>query len=252
MGRVAGKCAVVTGGARGIGAAIATGLAAEGAQVVVADQDLAGAERTAEAIRAAGRNAVAAPVDVRERDQVRALAERAVAEFGCLDVWFNNAGIALARPFLEATEQEWHQTSSVNGLGVLLGCQEAARAMIRLDSGGKIVNTASIAGRQGFAGLAAYSASKFGVVALTQAAARALAEHRITVNAFAPGLVRTPMLEAIRDSRTERGREDLGGPLVGRESEPDDVVPAAIFLAAADSDYLSGQVLPIDGGAVLV
>ena len=163
-----------------------------------------------------------------------------------------NVNTGAQRPILEATEQEWHQTSAVNGLGVLLGCQEAARAMIRLGSGGKIVNTASIAGRQGFAGLATYSASKFGVVALTQAAARALAEHRITVNAFAPGLVRTPMLEAIRDSPTERRREDLGGPLVGRESEPDDVVPAALFLSAADSDYLSGQVLPIDGGAVLV
>lgn len=220
--------------------------------VVAADRNLAGAEEVAASIRETGQRAVAAGVDVRERDQVRALAELAVAEFGSLDVWFNNAGIALARPFLEATAEDWHATHSVNGLGVLLGCQEAAQVMIRGGRGGKIVNTASIAGRQGFPRLAAYSASKFGVVALTQAAARALAEHRITVNAFASGLVRTQMLESIRDSRPERAQPEMAGPLVGRESTPEDIVPTALFLASSDSDYLTGQVLPVDGGAVLV
>ncbi|MEV0053153.1 SDR family oxidoreductase [Saccharopolyspora shandongensis] len=230
------------------GAAIATGLAAEGAMVVAADQNLAGAEEIAASIREAGQNAVATGVDVRERDQMHDLAERAVTEFGRLDVWFNNAGVAMARPFLDVTAEDWHQTQSVNGLGTLLGCQEAARMMIRRSHGGKIINTASIAGRQGFARLAAYSASKFGVVALTQAAARALAEHRITVNAFAPGLVRTPMLDAIQDARPERAQPEFGGPLLGRESTPADILPTAVFLASSDSDYLTGQVLPVESG----
>lgn len=250
MGRVDGKSIVITGAAGGIGAAIATGLAAEGAMVVVADLNRADAESVAKSIRADGHRAVAIGVDVRERDQMRALAELATREFGRLDVWFNNAGVALARPFLDTTAEDWAQMQSVNGLGVLIGCQEAARVMIRQGGGGKIVNTASIAGRQGFARLAAYSASKFGVVALTQAAARGLAEHHITVNGFAPGLVRTPMLDGIRDPAANGSGEMAI--LLGRESAPADIVPAALFLASSDSDYLSGQVLPIDGGTVLV
>lgn len=250
MGRVDGKSIVITGAAGGIGAEIAAGLAAEGAMVVVADLNQADAESVASSIRADGHRAVATGVDVRERDQMRALAELATREFGRLDVWFNNAGVALARPFLDTTAEDWARVHSVNGLGVLLGCQEAARVMIRQGSGGKIINTASIAGRQGFARLAAYSASKFGVVALTQAAARGLAEHRITVNGFAPGLVRTPMLDDIRNPEANGSGEMAI--LLGRESTPADIVPTALFLASSDSDYLSGQVLPIDGGTVLV
>lgn len=252
MGRVEGKSIVVTGAAQGIGAAIAAGLAAEGAKVVVADQNQTGAEGVAASIRARGHSAVAVGVDVRERAQMQALAAAAVAEFDRLDVWFNNAGVALSRPFLDTTAEDWNLVQSVNGLGVLIGCQEAARVMIRQGGGGKIVNTASIAGRQGYPKVAAYCASKFGVVALTQAAARGLAEHRITVNAFAPGLVQTAMLDDLRAGRTADAPPDVAGILLGRDATPADIVPTAVFLASSDSDYVSGQVLPVDGGAVLV
>lgn len=173
---------------------------------------------------------------------------------------FNNAGFNKPMPFMEVTEDNWHAVMDVNGLGTLIGIQEAARRMIP-NGAGKIVNTSSIAGRQGYPSFAPYSASKFAVNALTQAAARALAEHGITCNAFAPGVVDTPLWEqldrdlmAIGDS--SRPGEAMAGfaatILRGRAAQPADIVGTALYLASSDSDYLTGQVLMIDGGMVLV
>jgi meso-butanediol dehydrogenase / (S,S)-butanediol dehydrogenase / diacetyl reductase len=257
-GRVAGKVVLVTGGGSGIGAAIARGCAVEGAAVVVADRDEPAARRVADAIEADGGRALALRVDVTERalvaDGIRATVER----FGRLDVVFNNAGFNEPMRFLDVTEENFHRIMEVNALGVLIGTQEAARQFLAQGSGGKVVNTASIAGRTGFADFAPYSASKAAVISLTQAAARALAADGITVNAFAPGVVATPLWKKLDADLEAMGAGDSGFEsmaaqiLLGRPAEPEDIVPTAVFLAAADSDYITGHVIPIEGGMILV
>jgi meso-butanediol dehydrogenase/(S,S)-butanediol dehydrogenase/diacetyl reductase len=181
-----------------------------------------------------------------------------VETFGRLDVMFNNAGFNEPMRFLDITEENFRRIMEVNALGVLIGTQEAARQFQVQGSGGKVVNTASIAGRTGFANFAPYSASKAAVISLTQAAARAFAADGITVNGFAPGVVATPLWTKL-DADLERiGAGDTGfdsmsaGILLGRPAQPEDIVPTALFLAGPDSDYITGQIIPIEGGMVLV
>jgi meso-butanediol dehydrogenase/(S,S)-butanediol dehydrogenase/diacetyl reductase len=257
-GRLAGRVTLVTGGGSGIGAAIARGLAAEGAAVAVVDRDEAAADAVAAGIGDTGGSAIAVRADVTDRASVAAAVAATVERFGRLDVVFNNAGFNEPMRFLDITEENFRAIMEVNALGVLIGTQEAARQFLAQGSGGKVVNTASIAGRTGFADFAPYSASKAAVISLTQAAARALAPHGITVNAFAPGVVATPLWTKL-DADLERiGAGDTGfdsmaaGILLGRPAQPDDIVPTAVFLAAADSDYITGQVIPIEGGMILV
>ncbi|WP_294640223.1 glucose 1-dehydrogenase [uncultured Aureimonas sp.] len=255
-----GRSIIVTGAGRGIGEAIARDLAARGARVAVADLDGARAEAVADAIRSDGGAAIGIDVDVSRRDSVSAMVERTVAEFGRLDVLFNNAGISQTCPFMEVSEADFDRIMAVNGRGVLLGTQEAARQMISQGGGGKIVNTASIAGKQGYPLFAHYCASKFAVVALTQAAARALAEHRITVNAFAPGVVATELWQQLDREFMDHGLTETPSQainefsqsiLIGRPSTPADIVGTTAFLASPASDTMTGQTVMIDGGMVL-
>ena len=184
-----------------------------------------------------------------------------VAAFGKLDVKFNNAGVNKPMNFLDVTEENWHFIMGVNGLGCLIGMQEAARQMIAQGTGGKIINTASVASRQGFGNVAPYCASKWAVVSLTQSAARDLAEHDITVTGFAPGVVATEMWEEVdRDlmnigaaERPGQAMEEFAaGILKGRVARPADITGTTTFLASADSDYMTGQIVMIDGGMTLV
>ena len=257
-GRVQDRVVLVTGAASGIGAAIARGCAAEGAAVVVADRDEPAARVVGEQIEADGGRALAVRADVTDRAQVAEGIRATVHRFGRLDVIFNNAGRNEPMRFLDVTEENFRAIMEVNALGVLIGTQEAARQFLAQGSRGKVVNTASIAGRTGFADFAPYSASKAAVISLTQAAARALAPHGITVNGFAPGVVATPLWTKL-DADLERiGAGDAGfdsmaaGILLGRPAQPEDIVPTALFLASADSDYITGQIIPIEGGMVLV
>ena len=258
--RLAGKTCIVTGAARGIGKAIGLRLASEGANVVFADIDTKQAEAAAAEATKAGGKAIGADVDVTNREKVRSLVARAASEFGQLNVMFNNAGLNHIQPFLETTEDNWDRIMRVNALGVLIGTQEAAKQMIAQGKGGKIINTASIAGRQGWANVAPYCASKFAVISLTQSAARALASHKITVNGFSPGVVDTPLWKQLDQEHIELGETTrpgeamenfAAGILLGRVATPDDITGLTLFLASPDSDYITGQVMTVDGGMLL-
>jgi meso-butanediol dehydrogenase/(S,S)-butanediol dehydrogenase/diacetyl reductase len=256
--RMTGRTVIITGGASGIGLGISKGLAAEGANVVIADLNLESAQAAAEAITKSGGKAIAAQVDVTKRASVAAGIELAVKTYGKLDCYFNNAGFNKPMKFLDVTEENFNAIMNVNALAVFVGTQEAAKQYIRQGTGGKVVNTASIAGRQGFASFAPYSASKAAVISITQGAARALAEHKITVNAFSPGVVDTPLWVKLDKDLEDIGEGDSGfdsmasGILVGRAALPEDIVPTALFLASSDSDYVTGQTMAIDGGMILV
>ena len=256
--RLAGKTVIVTGGASGIGKAISEGIADEGGNAVIADLNLEAAENVAATIRSVGGQALAVEVNVTDRDSVRAGVAAAVERFGRLDVYFNNAGMNQPMKFMDVTESNFRQVVDVNALGVLIGTQEAARQFLAQGAGGKVVNTASIAGRTGFENFAPYSAAKAAVISLTQAAARALSKDSITVNGFAPGVVATPLW-----AKLDKDLEDIGEGasgfdsmasdiLLGRPAQPQDIVPTALFLACSDSDYITGQIIPIEGGMILV
>ncbi len=253
-----GKRIVITGAGRGLGAEIARDAAQKGARVMVADLNAQAAQSVADSIGAA---ATWAEVDVADRASTRAMIARTVETLGGVDVMFNNAGISQACPFMDVTEADFDRIMAVNGRGVLIGTQEAARQMIAQGKGGKIINTASIAAKQGYPLFAHYCASKFAVAALTQAAARALAEHGITVNCFGPGVVRTELWAQLDREFIERGVTSkpneavdgfAEGILLGRASTPGDIVGVTSFLASAASDYMTGQTVMIDGGMVLI
>lgn len=261
MGRVQGSVVIVTGGAGGIGAAACRAIAAEGGKVLVADLDAVAAQGVAEAIVESGGTAASVGVDVTDRAQVRAMIQEAVDTFGALNVIFNNAGMNRPRDFMDVDEENFESIVRVNTWGVIVCTQEAAKQMIAQGSGGKIINTGSIASRQGFWDFVPYCVAKFGTLAITQATARGLIEHGITVNAFAPGVVDTPMwtglnedLRAIHEQTAEADpmREFATGTLMGRPAAPAELAPFLVYLASSESDYMTGQMYMVDGGQVLV
>lgn len=263
MGRVSDRSCIVTGAAQGIGRAIAEALLEEGASVCFADINGDKISEVAEANRKKydDSKVTHAQVDVTDRDSVRAMIKHTVTLFGKLDVKFNNAGVNKPMNFLDVTEENWRFINDVNGLGCLIGMQEAAKQFIRQGTFGKIINTGSIASRQGFDNVAPYCASKFGVVALTQSGARDLAKHDITVTGFAPGVVATEMWEQVDQDLMDIGAAERPGQameefaseiLRGRVAKPQDITGTTTFLASPESDYMTGQIVMIDGGMTLV
>lgn len=265
MGRVSDRVCIVTGAAQGIGRAIGEALLDEGASVCFADINGNKVAEVAEANRSRLNGiqgqVASAQVDVTNRDEVRAMIAHTVETFGRLDVKFNNAGVNKPMNFMDVTEDNWHFIMGVNGLGCMIGMQEAARQMIAQGHGGKIINTASVASRQGFDNVAPYCASKWAVVSLTQSAARDLAKHDITVTGFAPGVVATEMWEQVDKDLMDIGAAERPGQameefsaeiLKGRVARPEDITGTTTFLASRDSDYMTGQIVMIDGGMTLV
>ena len=254
------RTALITGGARGIGRGIALRLAADGLDVAVADLPTMRPEADAvvDEIRAAGRQSVAIDVDVSDAGQVDAMVRTVVAELGRLDVMVANAGIADVAPLIDVTPEAFDRLISINLRGVFLCYTAAARQMIDQGGGGKIIGAASIAAHKGFAMLGHYSASKWAVRGLTQAAAQEWAEHGITVNAYCPGIVGTQMWELIDQKLTEASGEPKGAALakfselitLGRVETPEDVASFVSYLASPDADYMTGQSVMIDGGVL--
>jgi NAD(P)-dependent dehydrogenase (short-subunit alcohol dehydrogenase family) len=243
--RLAGEVAIVTGAGRGIGSEIARRFAAEGAQVVVADLDVAAAADTAEDIIHSGGQAAAMRVDVAEPADVQRLIDETLRRFGRLDVLVNNAGIGLNQPFLTTTLEQWELQLKVNLTGTFLCGQAAARAMVD-NGGGRIVNVASISGQRGGQGRAAYGAAKAGVILLTKVMAVELSPLGVRVNAISPGPVDTDQSRATHTPSTRQAYYDRIP--AGRYGERSEVAAAALFLASADSSFVNGHVLNVDGG----
>lgn len=249
-----GKAALVTGGARGIGKAIAAGLAVHGAAIAIADLNLTEAEETASAIASEhGVKTLAIETDVTDFKSVSAMTATVIESFGQIDILINNAGWDRIRPFMQTSPDFWEKVIAINYKGVLNTVYAVAAEMIRRD-GGKIVNIGSDSALVGSMGEAVYSGAKGAVISFSKSMARELARNRITVNVICPGPTRTQLIDDMMAA------DDFAGKVLGsidkaiplkRMGRPEDIVGAAVFLASNAADYITGQVISVSGGLTM-
>jgi len=245
-GQGKGRVALVTGAAKGIGAAIADRLAGEGTHVLIADVDEAQAKAKVSQMRAAGQSASPLRLDVSDAESVAAAFASVDREFGRCDVLVNNAGIAKVAPFVDFPLDVWRAHMDVNVTGVLLCSQHGARMMIRR-RWGRIVNIASVAGMRSVGvGRTAYGTSKAAVIALTRQMSVELAEHGVTANAVAPGPVDTPMTKVLHSPEFRKSYTDAIP--MSRYGTPEEIAAAVAYLASDGAAYTTGIVIPVDGG----
>jgi NAD(P)-dependent dehydrogenase (short-subunit alcohol dehydrogenase family) len=249
--KLAGKVAVVTGAASGIGKATALLFADEGGSIVVADRDEAGGEHVVEEIRRRAAAAQFTKTDVSKPGDVRAMVQAAIDAYGRLDIIFNNAGIEgeMNKPTVDCTLDNWHRVIEINLTGVFLGMKYAIPEMLKT-GGGSIINNASMAGLVGFAGIPAYCASKGGVIQLTKCAAMEYAAQGIRVNAICPGVIWTPMVARATGGSAEIEAAFKALEPVGRFGAAEEIARMALFLASDESTFCTGAPFIVDGGFV--
>ena len=251
--KLRGKTALVTGGGRGIGRAIALGLAQEGAQVAVLDILADSAAAVAREIEATGVKALALPADLTKRAQVdRAIADT-LTQFGQIDILVNNAGWDRMEMFLDSEEETWDKIIAINFKGMLYVCKAALPSMVARGQG-KVISIASDAGRAGSTGEAVYAGTEGAIIAFSKTLAREMARHKITVNVVCPGLTETPLLQGIREQspKTEKVIEAVTRAIpLGRVGQPEDIAGAVVYLASPAADFVTGQTLSVSGGLTM-
>ena len=245
-----GKVAIVTGGGRGIGPAIALGFADAGADVVITSRTKTELDEVVKEIEKMGKKGLAVTADIGKAADVQKVVDAAVDKFGEIDILVNNAGFFPYSPFLDITEEDWDRVQDTNIKGTFLTCQAVARQMIKQGNGGKIVNTASIEGEFPItAGRTHYHASKGAVINFTRGLAKELASYNINVNAVAPGLTDTPGARGLTGGY---GLDSFGDRIpMGRLGKPEDIASAVLFLASDAAEYIAGFTLFVDGGLLL-
>ena len=243
-----GKVALVTGASRGIGHTIALRLGAAGARVVVNDVVFReGPEAAAEAVRSVGGEARVIQADITKAEQVQKMFQQVEAEWGSVDILVNNAGITRDGLIMRMSEEDWDAVLTVNLKGAFLCCRAAARSMIR-KRWGRIINMSSVVALAGNPGQVNYSASKAGLIGMTRTLAKELASRNITVNALAPGFIDTDMVKTMSEDARKQALSRIP---MGRLGTPEDVAAVVAFLATEEANYITGQVIGVDGGIAL-
>ena len=245
--RLKDKIALVTGSSRGVGRAVALGFAKEGAKVVINyTSNENAANEVVDAIQAMGSEAIAVKADVAKKKDVEGLVGTAVDTFGKIDILVNNAGFTRPALMIKMTEDQWDQVVDIHLKGAFL-CSQAAGVRMKEQNSGKIINVTSVAGLVGTVGQINYSAAKGGVLSMTKSIARELARYNVCCNVISLGIVATDMTEKIRSDEKLRDIY-MNRILLKRFAEPDDISPAFVFLASGESNYITGQLLCVDGG----
>ncbi len=245
--RLKDRVALVTGGGRGIGKAIALALAKEGADIVACDINLENLKEVAAEVEKMGRKILILKADVSKVSEVEEMVKKALDKFTKIDILVNNAGITRDNLIVRMSEEEWDQVLDINLKGAFNCLKAVARPMMKQRSG-RIINIASVVGMMGNPGQANYAASKAGIIGLTKSAAKELASRGINVNAIAPGFIKTAMTEALDDEIKERLTSQI--PLK-RLGEVKDVANLVVFLASNDASYITGEVIKVDGGMLM-
>jgi NAD(P)-dependent dehydrogenase (short-subunit alcohol dehydrogenase family) len=253
-----GKVAVITGAGRGIGTGIAMVMARHGADLVLTDRDTTGAEETAAEIRKLGRKVVVLQHDVTSWESSQTIADKAIGEFGKIDILVTNAGVSKSVPFAELTGEEWDRVNNVNAKGVFLSCRAFVPHMIA-NRYGKIVNISSMVGKEAIPFFAHYCASKFAVIGLTESMAKELAVHNINVNAVCPGVVRTPLWDPLLQqlsvnksiTQDEAWAEFVEGIPFKRPQSPEDIGEAVAFLASDRARNITASAANVSGGQTI-